>query len=278
MKRFTAAFLAVLLMFSAGFAKALRSFPRFSGSAPEVSETVPGTAGELRFDIENRYHVSVLLGDECESVPTRGFELRILPRSPSVFHWMHHGEDQYTEVLRSLDRALSAYPQDFFKSLRSAAGETARLQFLIGDGIVRDGKAYGGMTASDPAGHSSIFLAANAADAEASVHHALWYAMEARILFRAPMALKDWKTLNPQGFAYAEEESVLPEEERDPEDWFVNEEGRQNEQEDRAAVFEAYMTRDSAWWEARPHLQAKLKFLLVRIQGVFKEKGTFRTP
>ena len=235
-------------------------------------------AFQCRFDIENRYHVSILLGEECVSVPTSGFELQIIPRSPSVFHWVYHGEDQYTEVLQKLEKALSAYPQDFLKGLKSTTGETARLQFLIGDRIFRDGRIYGGMTASDNTGHSSVFLAANATDIEASVHHALWYAMEARILFRAPMSLNDWKKLNPQGFAYAEEESVLPGEETDPNDWFVNDEARENEKEDRAAVFEAYMTRDSAWWETRPHLQAKLKFLMQRVQGVFKEKGAFRSP
>ena len=100
-------------------------------------------AFKCRFDIENRYHVSILLGEECVSVPTSGFELQIIPRSPSVFHWVYHGEDQYTEVLQKLEKALSAYPQDFLKGLKSTTGETARLQFLIGDRIVRDGRTYG---------------------------------------------------------------------------------------------------------------------------------------
>lgn len=227
------------------------------------------TAVQLRFEIENRYHVSVLMGEECLGVPTSGFELQITPQGPSLFHWLYIGEEQYTEALKTLRSALSAYPEGFFRNFRSAAGDT-RLQFLVGDRIIRGGQSYGAMTASDNAGHSSVFLAANATNPEASVHHALWHVIEARILFKAQMALKDWTNLNPEGFAYEEEESVLSGTEEDPAEWFVNEEARQNEKEDRAAVFEAYMTKDDAWWDGRPHLQAKLKFLLLRIQGVFK--------
>lgn len=276
MRQITAVLLAALLLpiiaADGGFSIAiLNSFGPYALAEEEKN------AFQLRFDIENRYHVSVLLGKECVGVPMSGFELQILPRDPSLFAWMEHGEDQYTEVLRGLDKALSAYPQDFFRNFRSAAGESARLQFLIGDRIIRGGQAYGGMTASDGAGHSSVFLAANAADIEASVHHVLWYAMEERILLRAPMALRDWKNLNPKDFAYEEEESILPEEAMDPNDWFVGEDSKLNEKEDRATVFEAYMTRDDAWWEGKPHLQAKLKFLLLRIRGVFKGKGTFQS-
>lgn len=253
MRRITAVLLAVMLMIVAVTAVA------------ENQEA----AMQLRFDIESRYHVSVLMGEECLGVPTSGFELQIIPQGPSLFHWLYVGEDQYTEALKGLDSALSAYPEGFFRNFRSAAGDT-RLQFLIGDRIIRDGQSYGAMTASDTAGHSSVFLAANATNPEASVHHALWHVMETRILFKAPMALKDWTNLNPEGFDYEEEESVLPGTDEDLTGWFVNEEARQNEKEDRAAVFEAYMTKDDAWWDGRPHLQAKLKFLLLRIQGVFK--------
>ena len=258
MRRITAVLLALMLMVTTGVAD----------SEPHRQEN-KSSAMQLRFEIESRYHISVLMGEECPGVPTSGFELQIIPQGPSLFHWLYLGEDQYTEVLRSLDRALSAYPEGFFRNFRSAAGDT-RLQFLVGDRIIRDGQRYGAMTASDTAGHSSVFLAANATDPEASIHHALWHVIEARILFKAPAALKDWTNLNPEGFAYEEEESVLPEADEDPAEWFVNEEARQNEKEDRAAVFEAYMTKDDAWWDGRPHLQAKLKFLLLRIQGVFK--------
>ena len=252
-RRITAVLLAAMLMITA--------------AAAEKDDT----AARLRFEIESRYHVSVLMGEECTDVPADGFELQIMPGEPSLFRWLYHGENQYAEVLRGLDRALSAYPDGFFRNFRSAAGDT-RLQFLIGDRIIRGGKNYGGMTVSDADGHSSVFLAANAEDIEASVHRALWYVMEARILFRAPAVLKDWKNLNPEGFAYEEEESVLPEAAEDPDGWFVDEEAKQNEKEDRASVFEAYMTGNSALWDGRPHLRAKLDFLLVRIQGVFKEK------
>ena len=280
MRRIAAVLLAGLLMISAAFAEDKEDFPNDSSDpfTPQASEETAETAMQLRFGIESRYHVSVLTGEECMSVPTSGFELRIIPRGSAAFRWMYDGEEQYTEVLRSLDKALSAYPAGFFRNFRSAAGETARLQFLIGDRIVRNGEAYGAMTASDDAGHSSVFLAADAADIEASVHHALWYVMEARILFKAPTCLKDWNDLNPQDFAYEEEESILPQQPVDPEDWFVSEESKQNEKEDRATVFEAYMTRDSGWWNTRPHLKEKLEYLLVRIQGVFKEKGAFRSP
>lgn len=230
------------------------------------------TATQLRFKIESRYHVSVLMGEECVSVPTGGFELQITPENPSLFQWLYRGENQYTEVLRGLDRALSAYPGGFFRNFRSADGDS-RLQFLIGDRIVRRGQTYGGMTVSDASGHSSVFLAANAADIEASVHRALWYVMEARILFKAPAVLDDWQDLNPEGFAYEDEDSILPETAEDPDEWFVSEAARQNEKEDRAAVFEAYMTGDSTLGEGHPHLRAKLDFLLVRIRGVFKVKN-----
>ena len=253
-RRITALLLAAMMMVSA--------------AAAENADT----AIRLRFAIESRYHVSVLMGEECMSVPTGGFELQVTPEDPSLFQWLCHGENQYTEVLRGLDRALSAYPDGFFRNFRSADGDS-RLQFLIGDRIVRSGQTYGGMTVSNAAGHSSVFLAANAADIEASVHRALWYVMEARILFKAPTALNDWQNLNPEGFAYEEEESILPEATMDPEEWFVSEEARQNEKEDRASVFEAYMTGDSVRWDIRPHLRAKLDFLLVRIQGVFKAKN-----
>lgn len=264
MRRITAILLMLLLMNKVSNARAFFGYD-FSGQNQEDRSS----AMQFRFEIENQYHVSVLMGEECLEVPTSGFELQIIPQGSSLFHWLYVGEDQYTEALKSLNSALSAYPEGFFRNFKSAAGDT-RLQFLVGDRIIRNGQSYGAMTASDTAGHSSVFLAANATNPEASVHHALWHVIEARILFKAPMALKEWTNLNPEGFAYEEEESVLPGTDEDPAGWFVNEEAKQNEKEDRAAVFEAYMTKDDAWWDERPHLQAKLKFLLLRIQGVFK--------
>ena len=165
MRRITAVLLALMLMVAT--------------AAAEKKET----AVQLRFEIENRYHVSVLMGEECLGVPTSGFELQITPQGPSLFHWLYIGEEQYTEALKTLRSALSAYPEGFFRNFRSAAGDT-RLQFLVGDRIIRGGQSYGAMTASDNAGHSSVFLAADATNPEASVHHALWHVIEARILFK----------------------------------------------------------------------------------------------
>ena len=243
-----------------------------------AEETFPGiSAAQYCFGMESRHHVSILMGDECRSEQPEGFRLLVIPRSPSLFLWLYSGEEQYAEILRVLDRALSAYPDGFFRNFRSEAGES-RLKFLIGDRIEQNGRTFDSVTVSDTEGHSTVCLAADPAGTEAAAHRAIWYALEARILFKHPLAFRDWKNLNPRDFSYSREGTADagasgPEEE----EWFVNEQSKVSETEDRAAVFEAWMTRDDAWWAARPRLKEKARFLLQKIQSVIKMPFRKRT-
>ena len=75
MRQITAVLLAALLLHiiaaDGGFSIAiLNSF------GPHALAEEEKNAFQLRFDIENRYHVSVLLGKECVGVPMSGFELQ----------------------------------------------------------------------------------------------------------------------------------------------------------------------------------------------------------
>ena len=225
-------------------------------------------AEELRAFLESTYGVKILMGDECAGYTLDDYDVRIDPKGFPAFQQLEAGNSRFVEVLQRLWGTLSVYPEGFF---RKFSGRDSRdgLLFLLVDGIRRDGANYGGVQ-SGPASGPIIFLAKDDAK-ERVLHHEIWHAMEYRICREDPHAFDGWDLLNPAGFRYTGDFSVVRrgKDKEIPEDWFAEEYGKTDEYEDRASVFSAFMIREKGCWETRARLKRKLRFLLEKAEPVF---------
>ena len=229
---------------------------------------VPDDAESLRSFLQSTYGVTVLMGEECAAVPLKGYDVRIRPEGFNALREMATGNKRFVELLQRLWGALSVYPEDFFFRF----GKRSRLnnlQFLLVDEIRQDGMQLGGVH-SWGGRQNDIYLAKDGSR-EQAIHHEIWHAMEYRILCDDPDAFDDWRSLNPKGFAYTGDFSVIRggKDNDEPDDWFAIEYGKINENEDRATVFGAFMIKEKSWWKSRPHLRKKLRFLLEKAAPVF---------
>jgi len=234
------------------------------------AELVPDEAESLRAFLQSHYGVTILMGDEISVFPSETYALRIIPEGKSMFLQTLAGNRRFADLLRRLDDVFSVYPPEFFS--RYAKKDYVKgLRFLVTDQILLDGTRIGGVQSVHNR-YIDIYLAKDDAK-ERAIHHDIWHAMEYRICCDDPGAFDDWSSLNPVGFVYIGDFSVIRngEDKLELEDWFANEYGKIDEFEDRATVFEALMNKDEAWWSARPHLQKKAEYLLEKAESVFGE-------
>ena len=238
--------------------------------APEDAEALRASAKTLGEDpdtfrsfIQNRYDILIRMGDECGDCTIPDCELRIVPEAATPFLRMAAGNRRFAEMLIRLNDAVAAFPPGFFARFPSG------LRFWLADEVsVNDRRAAGFFANTN--GTSEIALSRRDSDA-GSPYHEIWHAMESTLLAHDPDALTGWDLLNPEGFAYTGDFSVMgtAEAHQEPEDWFASEYAKVNGAEDRAMTFRALMTRDEAWWESRPHLRKKAEFLLKKAEPVF---------
>lgn len=232
------------------------------------SEPASDDAEALRSFLQSHYGVTIRMGAEISVFPSEEYEFRVIPEGGSVFLQMLEGNSRYIDLLRRLDDVFSVYPLEFFSRF-AKRNYFIGLRFLLTDQILLDGKRIGGVQ-SVGAGFIDIYLAKDDAK-ERAIHHEIWHTMDYRIRCVDPQAFDDWALLNPEGFVYTGDFSVIRDgkDKQEPEDWFASEYGRIDEYEDRATVFEAMMLKDEAWWNTRPHLQKKAEFLLEKAEPIF---------
>ena len=238
----------------------------FMASAAPVQDD----AEALRSFLQSHYGVIILMGAEITDFPSDKYELRVIPNGKSVFLQMNEGNSRYIDLLRRLDDVFSVYPPEFFSRF-AKRDYVEGLRFILTDQILLDGTRISGVQSVHDR-HIDVYLAKDDAK-ERAIHHEIWHAMEYRILCEDPGAFDGWPSLNPEGFVYTGDFSVIRngEEKQEPEDWFASEYGKIDEFEDRATVFEALMIRDEIWWSARPHLQKKAEYLLDIAKPIFGE-------
>jgi hypothetical protein len=232
-------------------------------SLPAFAKTLGEDPELFRLFVQNRYDVVIRMGDECKNQTIGNAELRTVPEKGTPFQQMAAGNKRFADLLINLSHAVTAYPPEFFSRFQPA------LRFWLADQVFVDGrKAAGCFAYAD--GQYEIALSRLDSD-EGSPHHEIWHAMEHRILAQEPDAFDRWNQLNPEGFAYTGDFSVMETDDSrlEPEDWFVDEYAKVDEEEDRAMIFRAMMTKDAAWWSTRPHLRKKAEFLKEKAEPVF---------
>ena len=222
----------------------------------------------LRSALQEKYGISIRMGDECREDPPGSFQTVITPEGDTAFQQMVYGNRRFLDFLRLLDDVLSVYPPDFFSCFRLTRSYGG-LKFLLVDDILRDGVSLGGFqSGADPDGNIRIWLSRTNAK-ERAIHHEIGHAVDYRIRWQYPDAFDDWYQLNPEDFLYTGVFSGTGEGNEEPNDWFVREYSRIDEYEDRATIFEALMTKDDAWWESRPYLRRKAEVFLEKAKPVF---------
>ena len=253
MKRAAAVILAFLML--------LLALPASAAPAPDDAES-------LRAFLQSTYGVTILLGDECAAVPLAGYEVRTWPEGFTALQEMAVGNNRFVELLQRLWGVLSVYPEDFFTHFGNRF-YLGNLRFLLVDEIRQDGMQLGGVHSWHD-GQNDIFLAKNGTR-DLAMHHEIWHAIEYRIICDDPDAFDNWSSLNPKGFAYTGDFSVIRsgKDNEELDDWFAIEYGKVNENEDRATVFGAFMIKEKSWWKSRPHLREKLRVMLQKTEPVF---------
>ena len=227
-------------------------------------------ADALRAFLQDHYDLTILMGSECASFTLENHELLIKPEGETPFLKMIAGNNRFVPLLRMMDDVFSVYPPEFFSHFRAKKYPDG-LRFLLVDEITSEGIPFGGVQTIENKA-LDIILSRDGVDGS-SVHHEIWHAMEVRIRLDNSRAFNKWRNLNPKGFAYSRVNSALAAggQYEEPDDWFAREYSKTYEEEDRATVYEAMMTKDEDWWSTRPNLQKKAEFLLGVIRPVFGE-------
>lgn len=218
--------------------------------------------------METHYDVAILIGPECEGEPVKDwFTLGDKPKGRTPFLDMIGGYS-YAKEIQMIDDAFSIYPPEFFTKFKCDEAPKG-LRILLPLQILNNGNSMAGTVTIDD-GYYNLFLAVGMFT-ELNIHHEIWHAMEYRIEVEDPHAFDHWNEFNPEGFEYIGSHHIQdPWEQAEPEDdWFARGYSKVADYEDRATTIEALFRHDPDWWNARPHLQKKLDFLLDKVKPIF---------
>lgn len=207
-------------------------------------------------EMEQRFGVTILLGDECLNVlHLNSFSIGNQAPARSLLHNMLGINDTVNE-LKKLENALSQYPVELFQYIKDDNAPNG-LRFFIVDQIVEnnpDMNSVGYTTCEG--GFYNIVLGYRFFET-GTVHHEIWHAMERFITARYPGAFLIWDSLNPPGFQYCND-FTRTDYEYDP-DYFVRDYGTVNAAEDRATVAEAvFYENRNEWFAEYPAIKRKL--------------------
>ena len=157
-------------------------------------------------EIERDFHVQVLFGDECRAYEEgSGYEF-VSILEPSDEPEALPPAEELSQMLTTLRRGLSMYPEGFFDTFKNARGEGG-VRFMMVRALVNPGGEFlaGGVHYNFGAWYNVAIDAGNMATGADTVHHELWHAVEARIGNADSSAFGDdaWNALNPPGFEYS---------------------------------------------------------------------------
>ena len=217
--------------------------------------------------MQEHYNITILIGDECDSIVTDGFTLGDDPGGRTPLKDLMNLET-YEGDLQTIDDCFSVYPRGFFSKFRSPQAESG-LRILLVDSILYDGNRMAGVTTVQD-GYINIFLGLGGFQ-ELNVHHELWHAIEERIRFDTPDVFDSWYLLNPEDFLYSGDyfEMDIWEQAAYHDYCFVRGYSTISEEEDRATVIEAVFLFDDDWWDDHPQIRKKLDTLLAAAHPVF---------
>ena len=225
-------------------------------------------AEALRSFLEQHYGIDILMGDEVTVPAAPNYEIRNIPEGNSPFQQVYYGNTRFADLLKTMDDVFSVYPPEFFSHF-PVPGYRDKLRFLLVDEVLFDGMRISGYQTMKN-GYFDIILGKNDAK-ERAIHHEIWHAIEYRIMCEDQNAFDGWAALNPEGFEYTGDFTIIADgtDDLEPDDWFAREYSKSDAYEDRATVFDAIMTQAEAWWNTRPHLQEKARFLLDKAEPIF---------
>ena len=189
-------------------------------------------------------------------------------------------------AMDKLEAVLSAYPEGFFQSFRNYENAAGIRILLVGD-IAKDGSSLdaAGVTYMTGGWYNLAMRAEGIR--ENSLHRELWHAVEHRLeALGLPIDEAYWRSLNPEGFVYADDiASVQEAEALDSEYIFGASDSEQvccissdavvNEKEDRAALIAFLLSEETApqdqqkFFKHYPLLQKKLKYLEERVSLLY---------
>lgn len=179
---------------------------------------------------------------------------------------------QITAALDTLETALSKYPQDFFAPFRTAAPDSGI--YLCLTGAIQGDLPTTGFAELLRDRHI-LGLDITSQDLEATFHHELWHAIESH-LSTDRFDTEAWQACNPTGFKYygKYDSGYL-----DLTKWtyssgsgtnshFIDSYARISPREDRAQIWEALLTGNTAPLEATS-IAAKLEIMLTTMERTF---------
>ena len=217
--------------------------------------------------LQVHYDVTFLIGDECKTVITEGFEIGDDPSGYTPLRNLLHLET-LEPALQVIDDCFAFYPQGFFSKFYCPQAKNG-LRILVPNRLLYDGNTMAGVTTIQD-GYINIFLGLGSFYT-LNVHHELWHAMEYRIEFDDPDIFDSWSQLNPEGFEYSEDYFGMNifDQAKAYDEWFVRGYSVISELEDRATVIEALFLFDDLWWDQYPKIKRKLDTLLSAVNPVF---------
>lgn len=190
------------------------------------SQAVAEDNVKLRDSIQKKYGIVVKYGKETDGYSVGGMLVESF-------------QDVYTaqSALLNLEKALSLYPDNIFKELRSKG-------FLLTVYLIKRYSSNNVTGATDSTYKNVIVSVATDYDFEDTVHHEIYHYIE-KYIFSTGFRFTSWDTINPYGFNYGIVEPHLSYTKTFLDDaTFVNIYAQTDEYEDRASTFE-YMMKSS---------------------------------
>lgn len=231
-------------------------------------------------ELEEAYGVRILLSEQCREAA----DLCDLPITLSDSLPREEELARTVDTLSALRRVFALYPEGFLAQMRTGMGEGGICFLLIGE-IESD---YGAIGCTYERGDWQYIALdiRQTVGMDGLICHEVWHATENEILSRDYTAFSpdEWAEINPQGFTYSEDATVVPDEQRlgwtmygaSPEKvYFVDTYAEVDEKEDRARIMEYFMTYED---EAKlliqsPAIREKLRRMSTAIRKCFDTTG-----
>ncbi len=216
-------------------------------------------------ELEKTYHVRFVLSTDCKNGVLDQAEYTIQTTS----HFDNE-EKMILEGLKDIESVLKLYPQDFFKQLKTRAGDGGLYIYLVG-GIDGDFSAVAYEFSLNNS--ENVVVNINEGNLKATFCHEVWHAIENVIVEKDGTALDDWEQYNPPKFKYREIYNGYDEDnstnkytyfgESNMENvYFIDAYARTFGKEDRARIVEYFMTWDKdslKQLKKSPHIMKKIK-------------------
>ncbi len=246
---------------------------------------------ETADEIEAKYGVRILLGNECLNAESDGFyqfvsmEDDLYPASSSQMI------REIRDALELLEKELARYPESFFPTFVSRLGGGG-VRFLFLRELTGDYENFSAAAIEYEKGTwYNVAFDIDWMD-RTTVHHELWHAVQDRITSENYFAFssEDWDPLNPPGFEYGYDFDHYQDRDdlskyllwMEDDVYFVRIYGTVTPNEDRATIIEeifgdGYRYMDHPYSSSLemiadfPHLQEKLDYMAEQVEAVFGE-------